>query len=126
MKKVLTGMIIGAILTLSVQYSWKHYQYRENKDTVHLSEIAKLDLEHKLSGSRVLDVTIGPNSKASVNYVYDKLFDVDISYERGGKIKKIATQYGLTKGTWVTPDNSTLEILDDKANTIYSKSGYTK
>lgn len=74
----------------------------------------------------MLDVTVQPNSKEKVNYSYDKLYDVNISYERNGMIKKIITQYGVTKNAWIGPDNTTLEILDDKANTIYSKSGIAK
>jgi hypothetical protein len=123
MKKILIGIIIGAVLTCSAQYAWKLYQYREAKDGVKLFEIAKIDFEHKLRGARVLDVAIAPNSKATVDYVYDKLYDVYISYERDGKIKKITTQYGITKGTWISPNISTLEILDDKANTVYAISG---
>jgi hypothetical protein len=126
MNKIILGIIIGAILTLSVQYAWREFRYHNAKGDVLLFDIAKIDLEHKLSGTRVLDVTIHPNSKEKVNYSYDKLYDVHISYKRDGKIKKIITQYGVTKGVWIGPDNTTLEILDDKANAIYSKSGSTK
>ena len=89
MKKLILGIILGAILTLSVQYAWREFQYRDSKDDILLFDIAKVDLEHKLRGARVLNVSIGQNSKATVNYAYDKLYDVYIGYERDGKIKKI-------------------------------------
>lgn len=126
MKKIILGIILGATLTLSLQYAWRELRYRNAKNDVLLFDIAKIDLEHKLVGARVLDVTVHPNSKEKVNYSYDKLYDVNISYERNGKIKKIITQYGVTKSAWIGPDNTTLEILNDKANTIYSKSGIAK
>jgi len=121
MKKIILGIIIGAVLTISLQYAWNYYQYLTYKDDANLFEIAKYDLENKLKGARVLDVVIGPNSKATVNYVYDKLYDVDITYEKDGKIKKITAQYGISKGTWIVPNNTDFEILDNKAKMIYEK-----
>jgi hypothetical protein len=126
MKKIILSIAIGVVLTLSLQYGWHYYQYQKSKDEFDLFDIAKYDIEHTLKGARVLDVAIGPDSKAKVNYVYDKLYDVDISYERDGKIKKITAQFGISKGTWITPNTTTLEILDDKAKTIYDKSKETK
>jgi hypothetical protein len=86
--KILYGMIFGVVLTLSLQYGWKYFRYREYKDDAALFEIAKYDLEHKLTGVRVLDIAIYPNSTVKVNYAYDKLYDVDMNYERDGRIKK--------------------------------------
>ncbi|OGP68249.1 MAG: hypothetical protein A2W27_02980 [Deltaproteobacteria bacterium RBG_16_44_11] len=122
MKKIILGIIIGSLLTLSVQYAWQYYQYRESKDVHYLFEIVKYDIENKLKEARFLNASVRPNSKATVNYVYDNLYDVDISYERNGKIKKITTQYGFSKGVWITPNSTIFEILDDKAETIYIKS----
>ena len=121
MKKIILGIIIGVVLTISLQYAWNYYQYITYKDDVHLLEIAKHDLERILKGTRVLDVGIGPNSKANVNYAYDKLYDVHINYERDGKIKKITTQYGISKGTWIAPGNTDFEILDNNAEIILNK-----
>ena len=121
MKKIILGIIIGVVLTISLQYAWNYYQYITYKDDVHLLEIVKHDLERVLKGTRVLDVDIGPNSKTKVNYTYDKLYDVHINYERDGKIKKITTQYGISKGTWITLGNTDFEILDNNAEVIFNK-----
>jgi predicted RNA-binding protein YlxR (DUF448 family) len=77
--------------------------------------LAKQDIERKLIESRVLDVNVGRNSKAIMNYVYDTLYDVNINYERNGQIKNITTQYGTTHGTWITPNVAELELLDRNA-----------
>ncbi len=122
MNKIIIGIIIGAGLTLLAQYGWKYYQSHEFKDHLQLYELAKFDLEHKLEGARVLDISVGPDSKASVSYVYDKLFDVYFNYERDGKIKKITAQYGIAKGTWIAPKNTTFEVLDDRAEIVHDKS----
>jgi len=126
MKKIILGIVIGVVLTLSIQYAWRYFQYRQFKDSDFLFCAAKYDLEHRLKGARVLDVSIGPNSKATVNYIYGKLYDVNIAYERDGIIKSITVQYGKTKGTWISPNNTDFEILDDKAEIIYKKSSATK
>lgn len=36
-------------------------------------------------------------------------------------MKKIITQIGISKGTWITPTKTDLEILDDKAEIIYER-----
>ena len=96
--KIIYGIMIGVVLTLSLQYAWKNFPHREFKDDAALFEIAKYDLEHKLTGARVLDIAIVPNTRVKVNYAYDKLYDVDMNYERDGRIKKITTQYDISKG----------------------------
>jgi len=99
----------------------KYFRYREYKDDAALFEIAKYDLEHKLTGARVLDIAIYPDSTVKVNYAYDKLYDVDMNYERDGRIKKMTMQYGISRDTWIAPNTTTLEILDAKAETIYKR-----
>ncbi len=115
MKKFVAGIIVGIILTLGLQYGWQYYQYNKVKDEVALFSLAKQDVEQKLIGTRVLDVSVSPNSSASVNYIHDKLFDVNINYERDGKIKRITAQYGKTNGTWISPNVAQLELLDRNA-----------
>lgn len=122
MKKIVLGIIIGVVFTLSMQYGWKYYQYKQYKDDLFLFEFAKHDLEKKLEGARVLDVSLSHDSQASVNYVYDKLYDVNFSYERSGKLKRITAQYGVANGTWIAPNNTMFEILDGEAVIIYNKS----
>lgn len=122
MKKIGVGVLIGILLTLAGQHIWKMYQIHKYKDTFVLFDLAKYDIQQKLPGSRALDVSVSP-SKAMVNYVYDKLYDVHLTYERGGEIKKITAQYGTSGGTWIAPPTSEIEILDDEAEVIYTKKG---
>ncbi len=49
-----------------------YYQYNKLKDEIVLFTLAKQDVERKLTGARVLDVNVSPNSKTFVNYVHDK------------------------------------------------------
>lgn len=121
MKKIVLGIAIGVVLTLSAQYGWRYYQSYTFSREAQLFSLAKFDLQHKLKGARVLDVSIGENSKAIVNYIYDKLYDVHFSYVRDGKIKHITVPYGYTKGTWITPNRTTFEILDNEAKTDYDE-----
>jgi hypothetical protein len=123
MRKIIGGIIIGSILALFLQHAWESYHFRED---VYLFEIAKSDLEHKLKGARVSDVVMRQNSKATVNYDFDRLYDVVINYQRDGKIKEISTQYGISGGTWTGPDSATFERLDQNPETIYRKSKNAK
>jgi hypothetical protein len=121
MKKFAAGIIMGILLTLGSQYGWQYFQYNKMKNEIVLFTIAKEDVERKLTGTRVLDVNVSPNSKASVNYVYDKLYDVNINYDRSGIIKNITAQYGTAQGTWITPNVAELELLDRNARTVNDK-----
>ncbi len=118
MKKFVAGIIVGILLTVGLQYGWRYYQYSKVKDDVALFSLAKQDIERKLTGTRVLDVNVSPNSKVFVNYVHDKLYNVNGNYERDGKIKNITTQYGTAQGTWITPHVAELELLDKNAGTM--------
>jgi hypothetical protein len=115
------GITAGVVLTIAVQYGWRYYHYYQVKDEFALFEIAKQHVEQQLIGARVLDVVITPQSSVKVNYMYDKLYDVHLSYERNGKIKQMETQYGFYRGTWITPNTTQLEILDSKANVIQER-----
>jgi len=118
MRKFVLGIVVGIILTMGLQYGWRYYQFNKVKDESVLFTLAKQDIERKLIGTKVLDVNVSPNSKAFVNYVYDKLYDVNINYERDGKIKNITAQYGTAHGTWITPSAAELELLDRNASTM--------
>lgn len=118
MKKFIAGIIVGIILTLGLQYGWQFYQYNKVKDEIVLFSLAKQDVEQKLTGTRVLDVSVSPDSKAFVNYVHDKLYDVNINYQRDGKIKRITAPYGKAHGTWIAPNVAELELLDRNAGSM--------
>jgi hypothetical protein len=47
--------------------------YVSSKDDSFLFKGPKLFVEQELSGARVLDVSVGLDSNAEVNYAYDKL-----------------------------------------------------
>ena len=113
MKKIIVGILIGIVATIGIQHLWKLYLYHKAKTEFVLFDLAKFHFERSLSDARVLDVEISPDSKAEVNFVYDKLYDVTITYERKGKIKSITAQYGNYKNTWLSPPKSELEILDN-------------
>jgi hypothetical protein len=118
MKKFIAGIIVGIVLTMGLQYGWRFYQYSKVQDEIALFSLAKQDVEQKLTGTRVLDVSVSPNSKAFVNYVHDKLYDVNINYERDSKIKRITAQYGKAHGTWIAPNVAELELLDRNAGSM--------
>ena len=120
MKKMILGIIIGICLTLVFQYGRRYITYYGHKDDIAVFQLAKEYIERTMEDIKVLDVSHSP-SQAKVNYVYDKLYDVTINYERDGKMKKIVTQIGISKGTWITPTKTDLEILDDKAKIIYER-----
>ena len=121
MKKIIVGVLIGIVLTIGIQHLWKLYLYHKVKNDFVLFDLAKYDVEQRLSGTRVLDISISPDSNAEVNFVYDKLYDVKITYERDGKIKHFKALYGKYKNTWISPSTSELEILDDKAKLVHVK-----
>ena len=95
--------------------------YHKAKTDFVLFDLAKYDVEQRLTGSRVLDISISADSNAEDNFVYDKLYDVKITYERDGKIKHFEAHYGKYKNTWISPSTSELEILDDKAKPVHAK-----
>jgi hypothetical protein len=116
------GIMVGLILTMGAQFVRMYYlTYVCDKDYSTLFKQPKLFVEQELSGAHVLDISASPDSKAEVNYIYDKLYDVDITYERGGKIKHIVLPYGIYKGTWICPSVTDLAIKDDQAEVIYKK-----
>ena len=121
MKRIGVGVLIGIVLTIGGQHIWKVYQAQKYKDTFVLFDLAKYDVQQKLPGSRVLDVSVSPSKKAKVNFAYDKLYDVHLSYERKGEIKGFIAQYAIYRGTWIGPSSTEIEILDDKAKVIHSK-----
>ena len=121
MKKIIVGALIGIVLTIGIQHLWKLYLFQRAKTDFVLFDLAKYDVEQRLTDIRVLDISISPDSNAKVNFVYDKLYDVQITYERDGKIKRFKALYGIYKNTWISPSASELEILDDKAKIVHAK-----
>ena len=121
MKKIFVGVLIGIVLTIGIQHLWKLYLLHKVKAEFVLFDLAKYHVEQSLAGTNVLDVSIIPDSKAEVNFVYDKLYDVNLTYERNSKIKRFTALYAIYKGTWTSPPKSELEVLDDTAELLHIK-----
>jgi hypothetical protein len=119
MKKIIISFIAGIVTTIILQYAWHYWQYARFKDDFMIFEIGKASVERSLAGSKVLDVEGLPDYKENVNYVYDKLYGVKVRYERNGIVKEITFSIGKYKGSWITPNNTQLYVLDDKAQAIY-------
>lgn len=120
MKKFILGIIVGIAVTVLFWYGYHYIHYHSHKYELAIFDIVKKHIERTLEGARVLDISIS-DSNAEVNYAYDKLYDAHIKYEQNEIIKKITVQYGYYKGVWIVPQNTDLEILDDKAEVIYKK-----
>ncbi len=75
-------------------------------------------MESSIDNAKVLDISISPDSKAEVSYIYDKLYDVSMTYEKDGIIKHMEIPYGITKGTWISINNTDLFIMDKEAEII--------
>lgn len=120
MKKFILGIIVGIAVTVLFWYGYHYIHYHSHKYELAIFDVVKGHIERTLEGARVLDISTS-DSNAEVNYVYDKLYDARIKYERNGIIKKITVQYGYYKGVWIVPPNTDLEILDDEAEVIYKK-----
>jgi type II secretory pathway pseudopilin PulG len=119
---IVVGIIIGVTSTLLVQKARMQRmlrQYMQNQE-LNLSNIAENAINKNLAGARFLDASWS-ESTANVNYVYDKLYDVHVSYERDNQIKRFTMQLGTSGDVWITPNSSDLEILDDKAEIVYTK-----
>ena len=111
--------MLGCIVTIAAQYGWQAYKYKKNKSDIQIFSVVKLHINNELEGAKVLDLSANPNPKVKVNYKYDKLWDVSITYEKDNKIKKISALYGLVGDTWISPRKSELMVLDDKAQIIH-------
>jgi len=120
MKRTLIGFILGVLVTLLAQYGWQYWKLRSVNDELVLFEAGKTLVEGSFSDVKVLDVVLLPNYKESVSYVYDKMFGVEVRYERNGKVKRIIFPISKYKGTWLSPNNTQLYVLDDKAEVVYT------
>jgi hypothetical protein len=124
MKKLILGMVIGAVATLLIQQAWvqwQFYQWKQSQER-HLPFIVENIINRDLRGARFLDMSWSKSTK-SVNYAHDKLYDAHVTYERNGQIKSFTIQLGTSGKGWISPPASELEILDDKAEIIHTKKG---
>lgn len=119
MKRILIGILIGVSITILVQRGLMRYSSTDPE--LALPDVVERTLNDGLSEARVLDMSWSPSS-TTVNFTYDRLYDVHVSYERRGIIKRFTMPLGLSGKVWITPPASELEILDDKAEQIHQKS----
>lgn len=122
MRKLIVGVVIGLALgilaTLAVQRARLALSDTDADRSVHLFQSAPLVLERALPGARVLDVALHTPSSHSVNYEHEALYDVHITYQRDGRIKRVILPFGFAKGTVIVPNSTDLVIADDKAEVI--------
>ena len=108
-------------MTLGVQYARHKLYYGKPAGASSVAQVVEKHIQKELKGAKVLDVT-WTESTAKVGYKYDRLYDVTVTYEKDGKIKKFVAHYGVSKGVWIVPKTSELMILDDKAEVVHEKS----
>jgi hypothetical protein len=118
MKRFLAGILAGIVITLLAEFVWFRFGHLLVTTESALFTMGRGVVEQALPGARVLDVSFSPNSTAQVNYVYDKLFDVHVSYERNGQVKNITAPFGVYHGQWICPNVTDLTLLDAKAKGI--------
>ncbi len=118
---IILFIIVGIVLTLGFQYIWKQITIKQVKKYFTLDRFAKAVIERVLNGAKVLDTSFSDSSTNKVNYEYDKLFDVHVTYEYNKEIKTIVLQYGRAKNTWIGPNTTDIIILNDKAEVMYKK-----
>jgi len=126
MKKILLGILVGVVGTVLVQKAWVAYRIRAYQASPEfaLPGVVEHTINQDLPRATFHDVSWS-TSTARVNYAHDRLYDVNVSYERDGQIKHFTAVFGYSKNprAWITPSTSDLEILDDEAEVIHTKRG---
>lgn len=123
MKKFLLGFVSGVAAVIMALALWRYIAFQRVEDDLQLFEIAPQVVESSLPGANVLDVSVSPDSKRTVNYVWDSLYDVNVTYRRLGKVKRIVLTFGKYGDRWITPNVTDVVILDDKAEVVHTLSG---
>jgi len=119
MRYILLGFVVGIIVTLIVIFGWQSWKNRGVSEEATLCDAGKVVVERTLKDAKVLDVVLIHNYKESVDYVYDKMFGIEVKYERNGKVKRIVFPISKYKNNLLSPNNTQIYILDKKAVIIY-------
>src|ERR1043166_2310266 len=102
MLKLLTSALIGVALgvggTLAVQKIFQRPPKPIQQEQYLLSSAPHF-LEEFIPGAKVLDVSVQSPSEHRVNYVYEALYDVHLSYRLGNDVKKVSLPFGFAGGT---------------------------
>jgi len=121
MGKLIVGVLIGIGLGVAGTLAVQQYRRSPNTPELHqamLIETTPLLLENALPGTKALDVSVRSPSIHSVNYVYDELYDVHITYQQSNMVKTIVLPFGYSQGTPITPNVADFVIANDGATVI--------
>jgi hypothetical protein len=121
MGKLIVGLVIGIGLGVVGTLAVQRYRRVPNTPELHQSMLivtTPLLLERALRGAKALDVSVGSPSTHSVNYVYDELYDVNITYQQSNMVKKIVLPFGYFQGIPITPNAADFVIANDGATII--------
>ncbi len=113
------GLVIGILGTVLVQRLWRTRLDPEALRTGRLFQSVPLVVEQALPGSKVLDVMPRTPSTQEVNYENEALYDVVVTYQSNGQVKRFVVPFGFAKGMLITPSVSDLVIADDKAAVLH-------
>lgn len=117
--RLLHGTVIGILITLIALISWHYWKTYSANDEIAITEMGKVIVEKSIKGAKVLDVVLMPNYKQSVDYVYDKMYGLEVKYENNKKVKKITFPLSKYKNNWISPNNTQLFVLDKNAEVIH-------
>lgn len=120
MKRIVIGLFAVVLTTLLAFYGWQYRKAKNASDRDIVLKAGKALVERQLIGSKIFNVAMLPNHKESVNYVYNKMYGVEVTYERNGKMKKIIFPVSKYKDTWISPNNTEFRALDEKAEVVYT------
>jgi len=141
MRQLVTGLALGITVgilgTLEVQHRKERAESvaanqrqraatGEANHTTQLFDAVPTVMERALPGIKVLDVAVGTPSTHNVGYQHEALYDAQIKYQLGGRIKRVVLPFGFTNGALVTPTTADVVIADDKAAVIATLSSETK
>ena len=122
MPRLLAGMLVGLFLgiagTLGVQRVRQQRESAEAKRTLDVFEIVPIVMERALPGVRVLDIALETSSTETAGHESDVLYDAHITYQLGGKIKRVTLPFGRSKNGPIFPDTTQIVIADDGAKLV--------
>jgi hypothetical protein len=125
--KLILGAVIGVVLgilgTLGVQRARQERDNDAAQQTADLFEVVNVVVERALPGARVLDVAFQTPPTANDRYSpsdYEALYDAHITYQLGGRVKKVILLFGRTRDrdTLIFPSTTEVVIADGKAELL--------
>src|SRR5207248_1686900 len=111
------GIAVGVVGTLGVQHFLRRPPTPIRQEAYLLSSAPHF-LEQFIPGAKTLDVSVQAPSEHSVNYVYEALYDVHLTYRLGNDVKQVVLPFGFASGSPVIPQQSDFVIANDRATVI--------